>query len=83
MKENSCTNVSNNLVTNLRENISLLSKREYEVLIFIAEGLENKAIAKRLFISVKTVEFHKENIKQKLGIKTIKELYEYNFMNIF
>lgn len=56
----------------------LLSKREKEVIRLISDGFENKAIAKKLFISVKTVEFHKENIKQKLEVKTNKELYEYN-----
>ena len=52
-----------------------LSKREKEVLKLISEEFENKAIAKKLFLSVKTVESHKETIKQKLGMKTIKELY--------
>jgi two-component system, NarL family, response regulator NreC len=55
-----------------------LSKREIEILKLIIYGLENKAIARKLFISVKTVEFHKENLKQKLGIKTNKELYNLN-----
>lgn len=44
----------------------------------ISEGLQNKAIARRLSISVKTVEFHKENIKHKLGVKTNQELYEFD-----
>lgn len=57
----------------------LLSKREKEVINLISDGFENKAIAKKLFLSVKTVEFHKENLKQKLGLKTNKELYEYDF----
>lgn len=59
----------------------LLSKREKEVINLIADGFENKAIAKKLFISVKTVEFHKENLKQKLGVKTNKELYEYDIID--
>lgn len=53
----------------------MLSKREKEVLKLISDGFENKSISKKLFISIKTVEFHKENIKQKLGIKSIRELY--------
>ncbi|OGM11808.1 hypothetical protein A2Z22_02495 [Candidatus Woesebacteria bacterium RBG_16_34_12] len=52
-----------------------LSKREKEVVRLMAEGFENRAIADKLFVSVKTVEFHKENIKQKFGIKKVKELY--------
>lgn len=59
-----------------------LSKREEEVMRMIFEGFENKAIAKKLFLSVKTVEFYKENLKQKLGVKTIKELYEFDFNKI-
>jgi len=41
-----------------------LSKREKEILELISNGLENQAISKKLFISVKIVEFHKENLKQ-------------------
>lgn len=54
----------------------LLSKREQEVLQLISEGFQNKSIAKKLSISVKTVEFHKENLKHKLGTPTIKDLYD-------
>jgi two-component system, NarL family, response regulator NreC len=53
----------------------VLSSREKQIFKLIVEGLENKAIAKRLFISIKTVEFHKENIKHKLGFKNVGELY--------
>ena len=45
------------------EEFSPLSPREREILQLIAEGLTNKAIAKSLYISVKTVESHKANIK--------------------
>lgn len=58
--------------------LELLSKREKQVFELIMEGFENKAIAKRLFISTKTVEFHKEKIKQKLGLATVRELYSLN-----
>lgn len=58
---------------------TLLSKRENEVYSLILQGYENKAIAKKLFISRKTVEFHKENIKQKLNITQMKELYKLSF----
>ena len=56
----------------------LLSKREKEIYGLIIDGFENKAIAQKLFISVKTVEFHKENLKQKLGVKSVRELYNLN-----
>jgi DNA-binding NarL/FixJ family response regulator len=45
-----------------------LTAREEEVLRFIAEGHINKEIAKRLSISVRTVETHREHIMSKLGI---------------
>jgi DNA-binding NarL/FixJ family response regulator len=48
-----------------------LSAREREVLHLIAEGRSSKEIAAILSISVKTVSFHRENIKQKLGVRTI------------
>jgi len=51
-----------------------LSLREQEVLHLIAEGRSSKEMAGILNISVKTISFHRENIKQKLGLKTIAEL---------
>lgn len=56
---------------------STLSPREREVLQLIAEGYTNKQIAERLFISVKTVEAHKEHIVQKLGVRGSAELIRY------
>ena len=56
-----------------------LSAREKQVLALVTDGFENRAIAKKLFISVKTVECHKENIKLKLGVKTVSELYALDF----
>ncbi len=54
-----------------------LGEREVEILTLIAKGYGNKEIADRLFISVKTVESHKNKIMCKLGIKTRPELVEY------
>ncbi|WDV47293.1 response regulator transcription factor [Clostridiaceae bacterium M8S5] len=45
-----------------------LTKREYEVITLIAEGLNNKEIAKRLFISEKTVKNHVSNIFKKIEV---------------
>ena len=60
------------------EMTEVLSKRETEIFRLIVDGFENRAIAKKLYISVKTVESHKENIKQKLGVKSVRELYYLN-----
>jgi DNA-binding NarL/FixJ family response regulator len=51
-----------------------LSMREREVLQLIAEGRATKEIASLLAISAKTVEFHRENIKRKLGVHTTADL---------
>ncbi|TDR82784.1 response regulator [Paludibacterium purpuratum] len=54
-----------------------LSTRERQVAQLFAEGHGTQAIAKRLFISAKTVASHRENIFKKLGIQTIAELTRY------
>lgn len=46
-----------------------LSKREYQVLRLIADGLENQSIAKILFVSVETVRTHVKSILRKLGAR--------------
>jgi DNA-binding NarL/FixJ family response regulator len=46
-----------------------LTKREKEVLVNIAEGLTNLQIAKKLFISIDTVETHRKNLHSKLNVK--------------
>ena len=51
-----------------------LSTRERETLQLIAEGRAAKEIAHVLNISVKTVAFHRDNIKKKLGLRTTAEL---------
>ena len=45
-----------------------ISERELEIIKLIAEGYINKEIADRLFISNHTVNTHRKNIMQKLGI---------------
>lgn len=54
-----------------------LSEREKEVLSLTAMGYANKEIAEQLVISVKTVETHKSNLMEKLGLKTRPELIKY------
>jgi DNA-binding NarL/FixJ family response regulator len=49
---------------------ALLTPRELEVLGAIGEGLTNKAIARRLDISLHTVKFHVESLFRKLGART-------------
>ncbi|CAM4409221.1 response regulator transcription factor [Paenibacillus tarimensis] len=54
-----------------------LSEREKEILGWIAKGYSNKEIADNLVISVKTVETHKSNLMEKLGLKTRPELIKF------
>jgi DNA-binding NarL/FixJ family response regulator len=56
---------------------SVLSKREEEVLILIAQGKSLKEIAEQLFISTKTVETHKTHIQDKLGLLNTAQLVRY------
>jgi RNA polymerase sigma factor (sigma-70 family) len=56
---------------------SILSKREREVLQLLTEGKTTKQIAKRLYISAKTVEVHRLNIMSKLKIDSIAQLTKY------
>jgi DNA-binding NarL/FixJ family response regulator len=48
----------------------ILSDREQEVLRLICEGLSNKQIAQKLYLSVRTVENHLRRIYQKLGVSS-------------
>lgn len=50
--------------------LAALTEREREVLELVAEGLSNKAIAARLFVTERTVEAHSKQIFMKLGIRT-------------
>lgn len=55
----------------------LLSDREREILVLLAEGVALKDIARRLNLSVKTVEAHKYNLMRKLNLHDRSELIRY------
>jgi DNA-binding NarL/FixJ family response regulator len=59
------------------EQFDVLTPRELEVLKLIAEAHTNKQIADALFISIKTVERHRQNILDKLGMRDRVELTRY------
>jgi len=59
------------------EQRGIVTRREQLVLRLISQGLNNKRIAQELNVSVRTVETHKRNIKQKLGIESTVALMRY------
>lgn len=57
-----------------RERWQQLSPREREVLALIVEGLSNKAIARALDLSPRTVETHRAHVFEKLGVDSLAQL---------
>jgi DNA-binding NarL/FixJ family response regulator len=67
-----------NRITSADDSVySKLTSREREVLQLIAEGKTTKAIAKELYVSAKTIEWHRSQIMNKLGIQSMAELIKY------
>jgi DNA-binding NarL/FixJ family response regulator len=82
------THIINNLYANKRQRKSvfrmsdnILTKRELEVLKLLSIGKSHKEISTELFISVKTVETHKLNIKGKLNLTNTAQLVRYAIEN--
>ena len=61
------------------EKLASLSRREAEVLEHLVGGRQNSEIAEALCISVKTVEFHRANIRKKLDVSSLPELFRLVF----
>lgn len=55
----------------------VLTDREFEVLLLIGQGYAPRHIAEKLSVSVKTVETHRQNIKQKLDLESAAHLTRY------
>lgn len=76
--------IANNLFIHLenRNNIDIeteihLTPREIEIIRYIADGLTNHDIAKKLFLSVATVDTHRKNILSKLHLNNSASLVKY------
>ena len=59
-----------------REALALLSEREQEVLRLVLAGKPSRQVAVELAISVKTVEFHRSNVMEKMGVDSVAELVQ-------
>ena len=57
-----------------RRSLSHLTERERAILYLVTQGLVNKQIAERLDLSVRTVEAHRANVFEKLGVSSAVEL---------
>jgi len=66
--------ITNSKITDYDGCLKKLTKREREIIYLRNNGFRNKDIAIELHISVKTIENHDEHIKEKLGLKSIKDL---------
>ncbi len=72
-----CTGASGALEPNTSGGEEILTAREQMILLQLAQGKSNKAVARELDISVHTVETHRKNIKRKLGINSTAGLTRY------
>ncbi len=57
--------------------VEALSDRQFEIFQMIGQGRGTRSIAEDLVVSVKTVDAHRANIKEKLGLRTGNELVRY------
>ncbi|MFO7448402.1 MAG: response regulator transcription factor [Ignavibacteriaceae bacterium] len=58
-------------------NIEQLTKRETQIIEMIQEGLTNKEIAQKLFLSISTIKSHVHNILEKLSLNTRQQIAKY------
>ena len=59
---------------NENSNIPVITRREKEVLLLIADGMTNNEIALKLFISATTVDTHRKNLLAKFEVKNTASL---------
>src|SRR5260370_22051190 len=63
--------------SNLAQALHTLTHREMEVLRLVAEGRTNQEIADQLMLSIKTVQAHRANVMEKLGLRDITHLVRF------
>jgi DNA-binding CsgD family transcriptional regulator len=67
--------VLNTIFGRTQEERPALSAREIEVLQLSSDGLSDKEVAQRLFISTRTVHFHLDRVRSKIGVETTSKAY--------
>ncbi len=79
------TSVANTILGNLDKStkksklLESLTKRELEILKWIKKGLSNEQIAEKLFVSKRTIDTHKTNIKSKLKVNNTAALISLSY----
>ena len=73
--------VKDNAITSSLVAVETLSARELEVARLVAEGFSSKEIAVRLDLSVRTVEKHRANIMDKIGVREVASLVRWCVQN--
>jgi two-component system response regulator NreC len=61
--------------------LSTLTEREVEILRLLAEGLSNKEIGDKIFISHRTVDTHRTNLMKKLDVHNVAGLIRFAIRN--
>jgi DNA-binding NarL/FixJ family response regulator len=81
LSENISKKIIDKLVRGSADTIGIsvenLSNREFEIFQLIGNGFSTKEMAKKLNLSIYTVESHKKNIKEKLKLKNSSDLVKY------
>ena len=74
VKKHQSDREKNNSQNDARQRISSLTQREREVMDCVVRGTLNKDIAKKLEISIKTVEVHRANVMDKMKVSSVADL---------
>ena len=81
LSENISKKIIDKLVRGSADTIGIsvenLSNREFEIFQLVGNGFSTKEMAKKLNLSIYTVESHKKNIKEKLKLKNSSDLVKY------
>ena len=73
--------IKNKEVVEEEPGVEALSQRQIEIIRMWGNNMSNKEIADRLFISVRTVESHKNHIMQRLNLKTNIDMIKFGIKN--